>query len=74
MEIDSVNSQRATLTNQERQRRRANNLCLYCGNPDHIVRTCPVRPAHPTIAAISNTTRLPDITDPDPGKVYAQRQ
>ncbi|KAL6472425.1 hypothetical protein MHYP_G00186130 [Metynnis hypsauchen] len=34
------------LTPEERQRRLSNRLCLYCGSPGHILRTCPTRP-HP---------------------------
>lgn len=32
------------VTEAERQRRRENNLCLYCGQPGHIIRQCPTRP------------------------------
>jgi len=30
------------LTQQERQRHMANQLCLYCGKPGHIASSCPV--------------------------------
>jgi len=30
------------LTTQERQRCRANNLCLYCGTAGHITVNCPI--------------------------------
>jgi len=33
---------RGKLTQQERQRRMANQLCLYCGKPEHIASRCPV--------------------------------
>jgi len=33
---------RGKLTQQERQRRMANQLCLYCGKPGHIASSCPV--------------------------------
>jgi len=33
---------RGKLTLQERQRRRANNLCLYCGTARHIAVNCPI--------------------------------
>ncbi|OMJ17348.1 hypothetical protein AYI70_g6035 [Smittium culicis] len=42
MEIEGTNTRR-TLTPEEKQRRRDNKLCLYCGNPGHIVKTCPLR-------------------------------
>ena len=31
---------RGPLTNEEKQRRRAQNLCLYCGKAGHLVRDC----------------------------------
>ena len=34
---------RPSLTSEERLRRRTNNLCLYCGEPGHYVRTCPAK-------------------------------
>lgn len=34
---------RPSLTQEERQRRRMNNLCLYCGEPGHYVRNCPLK-------------------------------
>jgi len=33
---------RGKLTEAERQRRRANNLCLYCGTAGHIAINCPI--------------------------------
>lgn len=35
---------RPSLTVEERQRRRQQNLCLYCGGSGHYVRSCPVKP------------------------------
>ncbi len=32
------------LTSEERERRRHENLCLYCGLPDHMRISCPTRP------------------------------
>ena len=43
MEID-VTRRRGPLSEAEKQRRRANRLCLYCGGPGHIAITCPHRP------------------------------
>ena len=43
MEID-VTRCRGPLSEAEKQRRRANCLCLYCGGPGHIAITCPHRP------------------------------
>ncbi|OMH79044.1 Retrotransposon-derived protein PEG10, partial [Zancudomyces culisetae] len=44
MEIDGALSHRPPLTQTEKQRRRDLNLCLYCGNPDHELSSCPRRP------------------------------
>ena len=38
---------RGALVDSERQRRRDNNLCLYCGSPNHHVNTCPLAPPRP---------------------------
>lgn len=40
MEIDSVSHR---LTDVELNRRRTNNLCMYCGQDGHFSRNCPVR-------------------------------
>ena len=39
MEVDAVKHH--PLTNSERERRKKNNLCLYCGNAGHKVNDCP---------------------------------
>jgi hypothetical protein len=41
MHLDAVRFR--SLTNEEKERRRRNNLCLYCGGTGHIVRNCPVK-------------------------------
>ena len=43
MEIDAAR-RRGPLSEAEKQRRRANRLCLYCGGPGHIAIQCPHRP------------------------------
>lgn len=35
---------RGPLTPEEKQRRRENKLCLYCGQPNHIAAVCPSKP------------------------------
>ena len=35
------------LTEPQKEYRRKNNLCMYCGGADHLVRSCPVRPSRP---------------------------
>ena len=43
MEIDAAR-RRGPLSEAEKQRRRSNRLCLYCGGPGHIAIHCPHRP------------------------------
>ena len=43
MEID-MTQRRGPLSDEEKQRRRANHLCLYCGGPGHIAIHCSRRP------------------------------
>jgi hypothetical protein len=46
------------LTEQQREHRLRNNLCLYCGGEGHIIRNCPQRqprPAHASVAALVET-------------------
>ena len=43
MEIEATR-RRGPLSDEEKQRRRANRLCLYCGGPGHIAINCPNRP------------------------------
>jgi hypothetical protein len=35
------------LSEEEKSYRRMNHLCMYCGEPDHVVLECPVRPSIP---------------------------
>uniref|UniRef100_A0A8C5M6H4 CCHC-type domain-containing protein n=1 Tax=Leptobrachium leishanense TaxID=445787 RepID=A0A8C5M6H4_9ANUR len=39
---------RGPLSSAERSRRRTQNLCLYCGQPGHLLRSCPIRPLLPS--------------------------
>ena len=46
MELDLVQQKsqlKGPLSPEERRRRMLNNLCLYCGNPGHVLLECPVR-------------------------------
>ena len=48
MELDAMpqnsSRQRGPLSNEEYERRRKSNLCLYCGEAGHLVRDCRVKP------------------------------
>ena len=58
MEIDTTR-RRGPLSEEEKQRRRANRLCLYCGEPGHIAVNCPHRPKRQVnqITASTNSTK-----------------
>jgi len=45
MEVDAIKARLVAgcLPPAERERRKKNNLCLYCGQLGHIVSSCPVR-------------------------------
>lgn len=52
---------RGRLTQQERQRRRQLNLCLYCGEGGHMIRNCPTIPR---IAAVEEGNQGENVDDP----------
>ena len=62
MEIDTTR-RRGPLSEEEKLRRRANRLCLYCGGPGHIVVNCPHRPRRQVnqIVASSNCAKPESI-------------
>ena len=41
MDLDAMRTRR--LSNEEKQRRREQSLCLYCGGPGHIAVNCPAK-------------------------------
>uniref|UniRef100_A0A8C5WGV9 CCHC-type domain-containing protein n=1 Tax=Leptobrachium leishanense TaxID=445787 RepID=A0A8C5WGV9_9ANUR len=43
-----IGLRRGPLSPAERNRRRTQNLCLYCGQPGHLLRVCPTRPPRPS--------------------------
>ena len=63
MEIDTTR-RRGPLSEEEKQRRRANRLCLYCGGPGHIAVNCPHRPRRQVnqIVASSDCTKPESIS------------
>ena len=44
MELDGLSAPRPKLTDQEKEYRRMNGLCLYCGGQGHIALNCPRSP------------------------------
>ncbi|KAI4894728.1 hypothetical protein NFI96_008423 [Prochilodus magdalenae] len=68
MQVDS-----SCLTSGERQRRLRGGLCLYCGNPGHLLRDCSVRPQRPPQRLTSRTatpsSRPSAVSSPAPGMV-----
>jgi hypothetical protein len=44
MEIDTTRK-RGPLSEEQKERRQANRLCLYCGGPGHIAINCQHRPS-----------------------------
>ena len=54
------------LTQEERQRRFANNLCLFCGGPGHTAGACPKKTSSAAKARAAQAT--PDATPTEPAK------
>lgn len=60
MEIDAIRTKpRGPLTNEERARRFAENLCMYCGGSGHVARNCTKR--KPRINSLSIDAPAPDF-------------
>ncbi|KAL0172696.1 hypothetical protein M9458_033007, partial [Cirrhinus mrigala] len=57
MQIDSTR-----LSRTERNRRITNGLCLYCGRPGHLLRTCPIRPPRPVVSTLSTEVETTSLT------------
>jgi len=55
MDLSAAGFRRGQLTAEERQRRRDNNLCMYCGKPGHWTPRCPSRPPN-SHGPVTNTT------------------
>jgi hypothetical protein len=51
MLIDSGRFGSRAISAAERERRRAENLCFYCGQPGHTLYTCPVKPPPRTFSS-----------------------
>lgn len=73
MEIGAIHHQ---VTEAERQHRRENNLCLYCGQPGHIIRFCPTKPKKTfgqRINTIETNTTLNSSSPPNEGSPRSPR-
>ena len=44
MIVDNI-QKRGPISENEKQRRKSNNLCLYCAAPDHKLADCPIKPS-----------------------------
>jgi hypothetical protein len=47
MGLDATRPRFQRLTEAQKEHRRKNNLCLYCGDQSHFARECPTRPRRP---------------------------
>jgi hypothetical protein len=55
MDVDSVQP-RKPLTQGEKDYRRKNNLCLYCGNPGHKIDTCRKKPSPQKLSPLEGSS------------------
>lgn len=58
------------LDDKEKKRRRDNNLCIYCGGPDHFAANCPKKPQKSASAA-SSTPAPAAKTPPQASTLYS---
>lgn len=65
MEIDAVKARLVAgrLPAAERERRKKNNLCLYCGQAGHAVATCPIRSQKASQASQGTQQSTPSVSD-----------
>ena len=59
---NAMDLSKSKLTPQERERRRTQGLCFYCGNPGHVSTSCPNKPSR--INAIDTDPVKPVTTPP----------
>ncbi|KAI2642436.1 Transposon Tf2-8 polyprotein [Labeo rohita] len=57
MQVDSTR-----LSRTERNRRITMGLCIYCGQPGHHIRNCPVRPPRPVVSTIQSDVETTHLT------------
>jgi len=64
---------RGPLTERERQYRKENNLCMYCGDPAHQLSSCPVKPPRKGQTPLTSVDSVPPSTrksvDPVPQSI-----
>jgi len=63
--VTKTKSYNSPLSKEEKERRKKENLCLYCGSPDHSIDGCPKRKAKESRSSTfmsSNTTKPCDTT------------
>ncbi|KAI8327546.1 hypothetical protein BC941DRAFT_364772, partial [Chlamydoabsidia padenii] len=58
MDLSSATIHRGPLTESQKQYRRDNNLCLYCGNAGHSNFDCPKKKGKPTPPFKSNLSTI----------------
>ncbi|KAF5378882.1 hypothetical protein D9615_006981 [Tricholomella constricta] len=68
MEVDSM--RRGKVMPTERQHRRANNLCYYCGQGTHSVNNCPNMSEHAKRDMRARQAKSTPKADPKSGKAY----
>jgi hypothetical protein len=76
MELDYVGRERKRITNAEKERRRVNKLCMYCGDSGHFRQECPAIPRR-AVNLISQTPHsvnyITEIIEPSNAtNAYAQ--
>jgi hypothetical protein len=75
MELDYVERERKRITQAERDRRRINKLCMYCGDSSHFRQECPAIPRR-AVNLISQTPHavnfITEIIEPSATNAYAQ--
>lgn len=58
-EPEPMQVDRYHLSQEERTRCRMHNLCLYCGESEHIISNCPVRPVCSSVSTIQPPASMP---------------
>jgi hypothetical protein len=67
---DTTSHFRLPLTEREKEHRRQNNLCAYCGDPEHTLETCPLVKKKdnfvPNSTSNSNKSLVSNVNNPKP--------